>query len=55
MKFDGCGQKAVNHLVMKSYGSLDHSCSAPLNQWTEELLLQMATQDLTVDGHLCLR
>ncbi len=55
MKFDGCGQKAVNHLVMKCYGSLDYSCSTPLNQWTEELLPQVATQDLTKDGHLGLR
>lgn len=49
MKFVGRRQKAVNHLVMKSYCCLDHSCSAPLNQRAEKLLLQVATEDLTED------
>lgn len=55
VKFDDCRQKGVNHLLMKCNGSLDHCCSTPLNQHTEGLLHQVATQDLTEDGHLRLR
>lgn len=42
----------MNHLVVKSYGCLNDSCSTTLNKGTEELLLQMTTQDLTEDRPL---
>lgn len=52
VKLDGCGQEAVSHPVVQADGGLNHSGSTSLNRHAEELLLQVAVEDLAEDGPL---